>query len=264
VLAFAIPHTWNPRPRDARALIKGLANARWLETKTPSEGLRGEARLKDRRVKNEIDEPPDQAAFPSLGVIASAQDRVDQFSQVNPPDDLVKRLRRDVLVAQSRWWWNDRERGLAYATEAAEKVDSEFDKVRIVGPNEITLTSRTGELQFLVVNETGYPITAEVELVSTQLDLNETEPYEIPAAQQRLNVPVTTRASGIFRLTVQLVTPSGVPIGDAQQIRVRSTDFNAIALGITFGALAFLILFYAVRAIRRKQRSGAETGTSSA
>jgi len=183
---------------------------------------------------------------------------------VDPPDALVERLHRDVLVAQSRWWWTEPERGIAYARHATERVDAEFEKVRIVGPNEITLTSRTGELQFLIVNDTGYPITAGVELVSTQLDLNETEPYEIAAAQQRLNVPVTTRSSGIFRLTVQLVTPEGIPIGESQQIRVRSTDFNAIALGITFGALAFLILFYAVRGIRRKRRSGAKTGTSPA
>jgi hypothetical protein len=264
VLAFAMPQNWNPRPRIARILTNGVANARWLETKTPSEGLRFQGSPKERRVKNQLEAPPDQPLDPSPALIADAGRRVEQFREVNPPDELVERLRRDVLVAQSRWWWTDPERGLAYATEAAERVDSEFEKVRIVGPNEITLTSRTGELQFLVVNETGYPITAGVELVSSQLDLNETEPYEIAAAQQRLNVPVTTRASGIFRLTVQLVTPAGIPIGEAQQIRVRSTDFNAIALGITFGALAFLILFYAVRGVRRKRRSGVETGTSSA
>ena len=264
VLAFAVPQNWNPSPRIARILTNGVAKARWLATKTPSEGLQIQGSPKERQVKNQLEPPPDQPLNPSPALIADAGRRVEQFREVNPPDELVESLRRDVLVAQSKWWWTDPEQGLAYAREAAERVDSEFEKVRIIGPNEITLTSRTGELQFLIVNETGYPITAGVELVSTQLDLNETEPYEIAAAQQRLNVPVTTRASGIFRLTVQLVTPEGIPIGESQQIRVRSTDFNAIALGITFGALAFLILFYAVRGIRRKRRSGAKTGTSPA
>ena len=262
VLAFAVPQNWSPRPRITRILVNGLANARWLATRTPSEGLQGQDST-ERRVRNQLEAPADEPINPSPDIIAGARERVEQFRGVDPPGELVKRLHRDVLVAQSKSWWTEHERGLSYARSAADKVDSEFDKVRIVGPDEITLTSRTGELQFLVVNDTGYPITAGVELVSTQLDLNETEPYEISAEQQRLNVPVTTRSSGIFLLNVQLVTPQGIPIGDAQQIRVRSTDFNAIALGITFGALAFLILFYAVRAVRRKQRSGAEAGTSS-
>jgi hypothetical protein len=264
VLAFALPSNWKPGGRMARVLVNGLATGRWLATATPSEGLDAQDTLKERRVESQLDVPPDQPSDPSPGPIADARERVEQFREVNPPDELVERLHRDVLVAQSRWWWTDPEMGIDYARQAVEKVNSEFDKIRIVGPDEITLTSRTGELQFLIVNETGYPVRAGVELVSTQLDLDETEPYEISSAQQRLNVPVTTQASGIFRLTVRLVTPDGIPIGDAQQIRVRSTDFNEIALGITFGALAFLVLFYAVRGIRRKRRSGSETGTSSA
>jgi Family of unknown function (DUF6049) len=264
VLAFALPSNWKPGGRMARVLVNGLATGRWLATATPSEGLDAQDTLKERRIESQLDVPPDLPSDPSPATIADARERVEQFREVNPPDELVERLHRDVLVAQSRWWWTDPEKGINYARQAAEKVDSEFDKIRIVGPDEITLTSRTGELQFLIVNGTGYPVTAGVELVSTQLDLDETEPYEISTAQQRLNVPVTTRASGIFRLTVRLVTSDGIPIGDAQQIRVRSTDFNEIALGITFGALAFLILFYAVRGIRRRRRSGTETGTSSA
>jgi hypothetical protein len=264
VLAFALPSNWKPGGRMARVLVNGLATGRWLATATPSEGLDAQDTLKERRIESQLDVPPDLPSDPSPATIADARERVEQFREVNPPDELVERLHRDVLVAQSRWWWTDPQKGINYARQAAEKVDSEFDKIRIVGPDEITLTSRTGELQFLIVNGTGYPVTAGVELVSTQLDLDETEPYEISTAQQRLNVPVTTRASGIFRLTVRLVTSDGIPIGDAQQIRVRSTDFNEIALGITFGALAFLILFYAVRGIRRRRRSGTETGTSSA
>jgi hypothetical protein len=265
VLAVATPANWQPGRREARVLLNGLATARWLDTVSPTEGLGAQDSAKARRVERELDPPDDQPSpDPFADSVAAARERVDQFREVGPPDELVERLHRDVLVAQSRWWWNDPPRGIAYAAEAAEKVNSEFDKIQIVGPDEITLTSQTGELQFLIVNETGYPVRAGVELVSTQLDLDETEPYEISSAQQRLNVPVTTRASGIFRLTVRLVTPDGIPIGDAQQIRVRSTDFNEIALGITFGALAFLILFYAVRGIRRRRRSRTETGTRSA
>jgi len=254
VLAVAVPATWKPGGRAARVLVNGLASARWLDTVSPTEGLSVPAPARTRRVERELNPPADQPSpDPFASAVAAARERVDQFRDVNPPDQLVEGFHRDVLAAQSRWWWIDPVRGLAYARETAGRVDSEFAKIRIVGPEEITLTSRTGEIQFLIVNETGYPVTAGVELVSSQLDLDETEPYEITAEQQRLNVPVTTRASGIFRLTVRLVTPRGIPISDAQPIRVRSTDFNSIAVGVTFGALAFLILFYLVRGVRRRR-----------
>jgi len=46
---------------------------------------------------------------------------------------------------------------------------------------------------------------------------------------------------------------------------VSSTQFNKVALGITFGALAFLVLFYAVRAARRRAaRSGDASGSTTA
>ena len=37
---------------------------------------------------------------------------------------------------------------------------------------------------------------------------------------------------------------------------MRSTEFNEVALGLTFGALAFLVLFYVTRAVRgRRERA---------
>jgi hypothetical protein len=38
-----------------------------------------------------------------------------------------------------------------------------------------------------------------------------------------------------------------------KRITIRSTAFNRVALGITFGALAFLIFFYMFRVLRRRR-----------
>ena len=55
---------------------------------------------------------------------------------------------------------------------------------------------------------------------------------------------------GIFTVNVSVTTPNGFPIAD-KRIEIRSTEFNEVALGITLGALAFLILFYVTRVVRR-------------
>jgi hypothetical protein len=67
-----------------------------------------------------------------------------------------------------------------------------------------------------------------------------------------LTVDVAAQSSGIFPLVVTVETPDGTFITD-KTIEVRSTEFNEIALGLTFGALAFLILFYITRAIRGRR-----------
>ncbi|HZA19378.1 MAG TPA: hypothetical protein VE889_00875, partial [Actinomycetota bacterium] len=49
--------------------------------------------------------------------------------------------------------------------------------------------------------------------------------------------------------------PDGLDIGAPVTLTVRSTEFNEIALGLTFGALAFLILFYVVRGLRNRREA---------
>jgi hypothetical protein len=253
ILAVTIPSNWHPPPRVARLVLRGLADAPWLKSLTPTEGLdRGHDPF-GKEVVGTIDPPADQPADLDLDLVSQADDFVEQFRSIEPPDPLFHRLSRNVLVAHSRSWWGDPADGLRFATAAVDEVNAELGKIRLVGPEQITLTSKRGKFQFVIVNDTSYPATVDVEMTSENLALPDIGPQTVPSGRRQFEFEVTTKASGIFPLTVQLRTPAGLEINDPKPITVRSTEFNEIALALTLGALAFVILFYVVRGARRRR-----------
>jgi hypothetical protein len=132
-------------------------------------------------------------------------------------------------------------------------VNGELGKIKLIGPEQITLTSKRGKFQFVIVNDTSYPATVDVDMTSENLALPDIGPQTVPAGRRQFEFEVTTEASGIFPLTVQLRAPAGLEIDDPKPITVRSTEFNEIALALTLGAVAFVILFYVVRGARRRR-----------
>jgi hypothetical protein len=267
----ALPPLWHPDPDMSRALFQGLALAPWLETVTAEEGLqtgldlieRQEGGLEDitTAVVPTLAPPPDEPSTAYFEAIERAERVVESFRSVKPPGTLIERLRRNILVAESMLWWVSdglTNLGLGYADGARTEAETELSKIAIESPGQVTLTSRRGSVQVLVLNGTDYPVDLNIRLSSAKLTFAEDvltrtfEPATTPVA-----VELTAQSSGIFPLEVRLETPSGVEIqpGGSKAISVRSTEFNEIAVTLTLGALAFLIFFYAGRAIRSR-RSG--------
>lgn len=260
VIALTIPETWHPSPLLAEIVFGGLARAPWMRTVTPGESL--EVVAPRARSLEPLPEPP--AGQPSIDFFenaTSAEEDVRQYASLGPPEDITQRLSRNLLVSHSRSLWGD-PRAADYITRTRAEVNRELAKIRIIGPDEITLTSQRGQVQFVIINSTGYPITVDVELGPERLELEDVGPQTISGEQERLTFDVMTDASGIFPVTAQLLTPDGAEITQATPITVRSTQFNEIALGITFGALAFLILFYVVRGARRRRARRARESTA--
>jgi hypothetical protein len=266
VIAAVLPISSRVPARISSKLIRGLALAPWLDTLTPGEGLKTPAEPVDKEISESLPEVPGTPADSYLTATQDAGITVAQFGSIQPPPGLIRRLGRNVLVAQSRALWTDLDRGLEYATASVEKVEEELRKIDVIGPKQITLTSKRGEFQFIVVNNTGYNVTVDIEMNSLdKLDLPNAGLLEVPPGQHQNTIDVITGASGIFRVTVQLKTPDGLEISDVKPITVRSTEFNEIALAVTFGGLAFVVIFYAVRVIRRRRNHrGPRPGTLAA
>jgi Family of unknown function (DUF6049) len=257
VIQLTIPRTWRPQGRELTVLLNGLARAPWLQTLTPNEGLTGGTDPADNRQivsrAENLSTQPDPSYFDG---VREASALVAHFDSVEPPDSFVRRLNRNLMVAQSRAWWDDLTGGQEYIDETEEEVGTELGKVGIFGGErlEIALTSRRGEIPITIFRNTDYPVSVNVVLESTRLELEDNVlPQEIERAQERVTFEVVARSSGEFPLNVRLTTPDGYGFGDVKRITIRSTAFNRVALGITFGALAFLILFYVVRVIRRRR-----------
>lgn len=262
LVAIMTPALWYPTPSISRLFFSGLRDAPWLETVTPIEGLRYAARHVEpiqRRVRSireipRLDGEPDPSYFQT---VQSAETLVDRLKGVQPPPELLQRLSRNTLTSQSRLWWTELllEQGEDYAKDAAREAESELSKISIGDNDEISLTSRQAPVQVVIVNDADYAVRVDVHVSSPELGLDRTFEETIQARGiTQVKFDVVAEASGIFSLKVSVETPSGEEI-TTKKIRIRSTEFNEIALGLTFGALAFLVLFYMTRGARRR-RSG--------
>lgn len=265
VVQATIPPLWHPPPGSMHRLLAAFASAPWLDTVTPARGLRV-APPSEKATVPSIGTPPGQVGSDYTAILANAHDTVQSFSSLEPPEAMVERLDRNILVAQSQMWWADEalaERGLSYAVEAAREAYAEMAKVRLGAPDRITLTSREGQIRLEAFNDAAYPVKVKITFAAPKLSIEESIVRTIPPGkQQPLEVEATAEASGTSSLEVYLQSPDGLTLpGSQRRIAVTSTQFNRIALGLTFGALAFLVLFYINRAIvrRRGTRPSAQT-----
>ena len=265
VVHATVPAHSRPRPRTSIRLFRGLSRAPWLVTRTPEEAIGLSVDPQPQTIVGVLDdlrEKPNDTYFED---VKNAEDLLQKFNEIDPPAQRSERLRRNLFVADSRSWWvNDAEteRGHEYALATQDEILDEFEKITISGPNT-TLTSKRSAIEVNVFNETTYPVTVDVNFEPSipgaiRIDDSDTdelqnlrvEPGEAPA----INVDAIAQSSGIFQVKASVLSPvTGYEINQ-QSITIRSTNFNEIALGLTLGALAFLILFYVLRVVRRRRK----------
>ena len=266
VLAIALPGAWEPPRWTSRLLFNGLRRAPWLQTMTPERALasmREQEVIRDRRIRSSLPRLANEPDTNYRAEVQRAEVVVEALRAIQPPGALVQRLARNALVAESRLWWSDpttASDGESYASQAADEAERELGKITIGGSDEIGLTSREAEIPIVVFNDAAYEVSVTVVVRSAALGIDEQTATTIGAhGLKTITLDVQTQSSGIFTAFVRVETPDGYDI-DSKTISVRSTEFNEIALGLTFGALAFLILFYITRAIRMRQTRAPEPG----
>lgn len=265
VLHATVPSYWHPHPDLSRRLFGGLARAPWLKTRTPGAGL---AVVEKRRKQQPVEEAPTLAGTPGseyFDALAGAEAAWRRFSEIEPPEDRLTRLRRNLLIAQSRTWWADAltlSSGLDYVEESEAEIERELGLITIDGP-DTTLTSRRASMELFVSNEADFPVTIDIDFFAEESDeirINESDPEDLndvtidARSLRNIEVEAIAESSGFFSIAALVQTPqSGFEIA-RKEITVRSTNFNQIAVVLTVGALAFLILFYVIRVLRRRAR----------
>ncbi|HEX2294402.1 MAG TPA: DUF6049 family protein [Actinomycetota bacterium] len=270
VVQATMPSLWHPRPKLARLLFRAFSRAPWLTTLTPNQGLGQAAAPVERQPVSVLDDLPNAPDDTYFDELAEAEEVVDDVRDIGAPEPLVTRLERDILVAYGRTWWSEAalaETGAAFAEEARNEAEAHLDRIALHAAPEITMTSRSTDVQFLVENDNPYPVRLDVGLESPNLVVDGLRiPSEFPPeATTPVQASVAAQTSGIFQVELTATTPGGSEV-DQLVISVRSTELNQIALGITLGALAFLISFYVYRAVRRRRRTREEgdAGTTTA
>src|SRR5205823_6657005 len=116
----------------------------------------------------------------------------------------------------------------------------------------VTLTARRARIPLSFTNATGRDVRIRVTLESDKLlaqsgSTRLSQVVRLPARPTHTTVrfPVETRASGRFRVDVVLSTRDGAIVAGAPTtITVNSTAFGSFGSWLTYGALAFLALWW--------------------
>ncbi|MEA2461422.1 MAG: hypothetical protein QOH90_1599, partial [Actinomycetota bacterium] len=263
VVEATIPSAWHPSPRLSRILFHNLQKAPWLRSDTPEEALRGSnAPVPRDLVDLSPTVPSDVAGDFYTGELLPAKKTIKSFAGVAEEDaDRVRRLQRNLLVAESRSWWRDHgEVAGEFVERSLDEATTELSKIKIIGVNDVTLTSSRGKFQLVLANGTDHPVTVRIAMdAQDKMEIDPELLERLSTTYAPGNHPLTisgrANASGKFPLTVRVESGDGLLIAQ-KFIEVRSTAFNRIALGITVGAFLFLLLFYLYRVIRRARHKG--------
>ncbi|MDQ1688304.1 MAG: hypothetical protein QOK42_1279 [Frankiaceae bacterium] len=265
-IVVAAPRRWDPDPQLVTRLLNRLGDVPWLSI-TPLSALRatpptGVARgpLNDPPALHRSELPTDLLTQPSIG-IAALRVRLRDLRSVLGDAAATATLPFDLalLRAESSQWGAEPATGEAVRHATASALIADSSRVRISSAGLITLTSQRGALPITLENGLDYPVTVRLRLSTpsrARLSAPEDQLRTIEAHHRRtLQVDAKAFTSGVFTVDAQLVTPDRHPYGPPVQLRVRSTEYGAIAVAITAGGLVVLAIAIIIRLTRRVLRS---------
>lgn len=139
-----------------------------------------------------------------------------------------------------------------------EATRETLSAVSIPPSSTIQLLTAAADLPFRVRNDLPWPVTVRLTVIPTDLRLD-VEPVtiaEVPAnSSTRVKVPVSARVgSGELTLRLSLSTPTGVPIGGTESVRVAvRAEWETIGLAVFGGLIVVLIGLGVWRTVRRRR-----------
>jgi Family of unknown function (DUF6049) len=253
-ILLAPPQSWRPTPAFFRSLARGLGAAPWLRLQpapllaadVPQGPQEGERRLATVTAADR------QLGLPSSYIdrIEQTRSELDSFRRAvgnDTPASGSGSFERDLLVAQSSDWRPPaaRARGRSFIRAVTTAIRGVYRRIE-VGTTPVTLTARRGTIPITVNNASEERVTVVLRLTSPKVDLPAaSDPFVLePGRRTTQLLPVGTRTTGSFPIRVDVLTPDGRERVAAGEVRLISTAFNRVALGLTGGAVGALLLWW--------------------
>jgi Family of unknown function (DUF6049) len=262
-ILLAPPQSWRPTPAFFRSLARGLGAAPWLRLQpasllaadVPQGPQEGERRLATvTAADRNLGLPPSY-----IDRIEQTRSKLDSFRRAvgNDFTPASGSFERNLLIAQSSDWRppSARARGRSFIRAVTTAIRGVYRRIE-VGATPVTLTARRGTIPITVNNASEERVTVVLRLTSPKVDLPAaSDPFVLePGRRTTQLLPVGTRTTGSFPIRVEVLTPDGREIIAAGEIRLVSTAFNRVALGLTGGAVGALLLWW-WRSDRRRRAS---------
>lgn len=145
-----------------------------------------------------------------------------------------------------------------------ENTQATLAAVTIPPSSTIQLLTAAADLPIGVRNDLPWPVTLRLAVSPSdaRLDVEQIAEFVVQAnTSTRVKVPVAARVgSGELTLRLSLSSPTGVPIGGTESVRVAvRAEWEGIGLGLLGGLIVLLITLGVVRTIRRRRREAQDS-----
>ncbi len=119
------------------------------------------------------------------------------------------------------------------------------------------VTAHRSTLPLVVLHQGQRPLRVALRLASPEVEFEGANPLVVvlqPGAND-LEIPIRTRRSGEFDLTIEVISPDGALIMGTVPVEVQSRAISGVGILLSIGALTFLVVWWA-RNARRRARGG--------
>lgn len=207
---------------------------------------------------------PDQPAPAPLPVVALEQARQHTEALVSATgsdvghlsglDDLVLAAESSKASSQARQ---------RYLSSLEADVNEQLSQLSLPGGQTVTLTATAGRIPITIESRARYAVRAILTVSSDKLTFEHGSSRLVTLNQRDTTeyFDVRTRSPGDFPLEVALVAPRGHFVLLHGRFTIRSTAASVVAIGLTVGAGAFLILWWGRSYVRGRRARLARSAT---
>ena len=214
------------------------------------------------------DQAEPQTRIDAIKALLQDEHALGDFSSIlDAPERLTGRTRAELLTLLAVSWQNPRTDWSGAVTKSRATTVKTLHSVKILPTENVNLVSAQGSIPFTVSNElTGDPANVVLTAApsNSRLEIDQDATKRIPAdSRATMLVPVKAKlGNGQVVLTLRLLSPTGVPIGDPSAVTVDvHADWEGIG-AIILGALVVLLFGFGI--VRNILRRRAQRGTITA
>jgi hypothetical protein len=239
----------------------------WTQSSSVADALNGPITAQRADLQYPASAARDQVTQTQLNTLNGDLNSVNNFSSAlsnGDADTLLTPYYKAILTASSSAWRSDQALGVSFLRDLGQAIAGLQSRVYVVPPStkqrSYTLASSSSPLVLTVANTFNVPVKVLVRVTprgSAGFRASSVPVTIAPNSRQTVKVPAHVERSGSFSVMAGITTPQGNKqvLGQQVQLKVRSTAYGVITLGITGGAFALLLLLVMLRLYRRIRAS---------
>ncbi|HWF21153.1 MAG TPA: DUF6049 family protein [Acidimicrobiales bacterium] len=269
----AVPPTdWSADPAFVKTLLGGLAAQNPVVQAVTVTGLFQAlgAPVACRAQGCKLAAAPQSGGGLPVTAISNQRNRLDSFSKAATAQSAqapISQISNLLLSAQSETLGSAQQARIVSRTASA--LNAQLGQLSVAGDKSFTLTARNGNIPVTIGSTAGYPVKGVLTLTSDRLTFpggtsRYSEPVLLNKSTNNRYVPVQARASGEFKVTVTLTSPTGGLILTRGAVTVRSTATSVVGIILSLGAVAVLLAWWLRTTVRRRGQRRAEQARGTA